>query len=179
MKRMKKAFGSPIFYLMVWSFSLLAIFSCLKCTRKIPELEIPPDAIVEVHQPERPATIVNDLKPQLKIPESNEGFTMTFEPVLFPFDDYDLQDTAIQYLSKISRQMENASVQLDGHASEEGSAEYNMALSERRAQAVAQYLQNAGISGVNVTAWGEERPTGQGLAFDRRSRRSFQTVGKA
>lgn len=48
--------------------------------------------------------------------------------------------------------------QVDGHASEEGATDYNLALGHRRARAVASYLQ--AFRGINTkeTSYGEERP---------------------
>ena len=51
-------------------------------------------------------------------------------------------------------------VRLEGHADERGSREYNLALGERRAKAVADYLAIQGVSRsrVEVVSYGEERP---------------------
>ena len=51
-------------------------------------------------------------------------------------------------------------VRLEGHADERGSREYNIALSERRAQTVQQYLsfKNVGSSQMETVAFGEEKP---------------------
>ena len=52
------------------------------------------------------------------------------------------------------------SVRLEGHADERGSREYNLALGERRAKAVADYLAIQGVSRsrIEVVSYGEERP---------------------
>lgn len=51
-------------------------------------------------------------------------------------------------------------VTIEGHADERGTPEYNIALGERRAKAVAQYLQNLGVSEsqINTVSYGEEKP---------------------
>ncbi len=53
-----------------------------------------------------------------------------------------------------------SSIRLEGHADERGSREYNMALGERRANAVADFLKLNGISGsdIETVSYGEERP---------------------
>ncbi|MBT5292738.1 MAG: peptidoglycan-associated lipoprotein Pal [Cellvibrionales bacterium] len=53
-----------------------------------------------------------------------------------------------------------SSVRLEGHADERGSREYNLALGERRAKAVADYLAIQGVSRsrIEVVSYGEERP---------------------
>ena len=53
-----------------------------------------------------------------------------------------------------------SSVTLDGHADERGTRDYNLALGERRAQAVAGVMANEGNGGseVRTVSYGEERP---------------------
>ncbi len=55
-------------------------------------------------------------------------------------------------------------VRLEGHTDERGTREYNMALGERRAQAVANYMSVNGISSyrVDTVSYGEERPAALG-----------------
>ncbi len=51
------------------------------------------------------------------------------------------------------------SVRLEGHADERGTREYNIALGERRAQAVRAYLVSRGVtSPIEVVSYGEESP---------------------
>ena len=49
---------------------------------------------------------------------------------------------------------------IEGHADERGTPEYNVALSERRAQAVTTYLENMGVTSaqLSVVSYGEEKP---------------------
>jgi len=58
----------------------------------------------------------------------------------------------------------NVSVTLEGHADERGTREYNMALGERRANAVQRLLtlQGAAASQVRTISYGEERPAALG-----------------
>jgi peptidoglycan-associated lipoprotein len=51
-------------------------------------------------------------------------------------------------------------VTIEGHCDERGTPEYNIALGERRAKAVVQYLQNLGVSGAQLStvSYGEEKP---------------------
>ena len=51
-------------------------------------------------------------------------------------------------------------IRLEGHADERGTREYNIALGERRAKAVADYLSTSGVSVglVETVSYGEERP---------------------
>jgi peptidoglycan-associated lipoprotein len=51
-------------------------------------------------------------------------------------------------------------VLIEGHADERGTPEYNIALGERRAQAVSKYLQSLGVSEgqISLVSYGEEKP---------------------
>ncbi len=56
------------------------------------------------------------------------------------------------------------SIRLEGHADERGSREYNMALGERRANAVRDFLVLQGVDGslIETISYGEERPAAMG-----------------
>lgn len=58
----------------------------------------------------------------------------------------------------------NATVRLEGHTDERGSREYNLALGERRALSIRQFLmlQGASMNQIQVTSFGEERPAVDG-----------------
>ncbi len=85
----------------------------------------------------------------------------------FEFDRSDLSAEAREALVyHANRLMENPSLRyrLEGHADERGTREYNLALGERRAQAVERYLQVQGVSAgqLEVISYGEERPVDPG-----------------
>ena len=58
------------------------------------------------------------------------------------------------------RKNKNLNVTVEGHADERGTREYNLALGERRANAVKDYLMTYGISGkrISVISYGKEKP---------------------
>jgi len=83
--------------------------------------------------------------------------------IQFEFNSSVLKTSAYSTLDKLSSGLKaNSSsiVQLDGHASAEGTDEYNMSLSRDRANSVKTYLVNAGIAAgrIATTAYGESRP---------------------
>ncbi|WOT06497.1 peptidoglycan-associated lipoprotein Pal [Shewanella youngdeokensis] len=70
----------------------------------------------------------------------------------------------------------NVRVMIEGHADERGTPEYNIALGERRAKAVAKYLQGMGVqpSQMGIVSYGEEKPmdlsrTDDGFSKNRRA----------
>jgi len=80
------------------------------------------------------------------------------------------------------RKNKNISVAIEGHADERGTREYNLALGERRANAVKDYLMTYGISGnrLSVISYGKERPVDSGsspLAWSK-NRRSVTVKAK-
>ena len=62
------------------------------------------------------------------------------------------------------RKNKNLNVTVEGHADERGTREFNLALGERRANAVKDYLMTYGISGnrLSVISYGKERPVDSG-----------------
>lgn len=83
--------------------------------------------------------------------------------IFFGYDRYDLTPEARQTLEKQAtwlNQYPNLSVTVEGHADERGTREYNLALGERRANAVKNYLVALGVSPtrVNTISYGKERP---------------------
>jgi peptidoglycan-associated lipoprotein len=87
----------------------------------------------------------------------------TFEDVHFDFDRYTLRPDATRILDEaISALREDATlrVNIEGHTCNIGTAEYNLALGDRRANAVRDYLVSRGVTANRLTtvSYGEERP---------------------
>ena len=86
-----------------------------------------------------------------------------FEDVHFDFDRYSLRPEATRALDEAIKSLqENAQLrlELEGHTCNIGTAEYNLALGERRAIAVRDYLTSRGIGAdrLRTVSYGEERP---------------------
>jgi len=87
--------------------------------------------------------------------------------IYFEFDRSNLTSKSIQTLkSALNALIENSSINISlaGHADERGTREYNLALGQRRAEAVSDYLVLNGIdkSRITVMSYGEERPAAFG-----------------
>ncbi|HOX26492.1 MAG TPA: peptidoglycan-associated lipoprotein Pal [Candidatus Krumholzibacteria bacterium] len=85
------------------------------------------------------------------------------EDVFFAYDKYDLDDVAMATLAQNARifnEHPDVAVLIEGHCDERGTVEYNLALGEKRAKAVRDYLVSLGMgsSRVRVTSYGESRP---------------------
>ena len=98
--------------------------------------------------------------------------------VLFDFDEYVIKPDFTADLDAAADLLlanPDVTVRIDGHTDSVGSEEYNMGLSERRAEAVATYLEEVGVARDRMTvAWfGESQPiatndTAEGRAQNRR-----------
>jgi OmpA-OmpF porin, OOP family len=98
--------------------------------------------------------------------------------VLFDFDEATIKPDFTNELDAAAELLlanPDVTVRIDGHTDSIGTEEYNMGLSERRAEAVAAYLEAAGVSRDRMTvAWfGESQPvasndTAEGRAQNRR-----------
>ncbi|NQZ33660.1 MAG: OmpA family protein [Oceanospirillaceae bacterium] len=87
----------------------------------------------------------------------------------FEFDQSVIRSEALNDLSlhaQFLSQNSNAAVRLEGHADEQGTREYNIALGERRAQAIEQFFVGRGVNGsqIDTISYGEEKPDFSGLA---------------
>jgi peptidoglycan-associated lipoprotein len=83
--------------------------------------------------------------------------------VFFAYDQADISSEGQQILQRQAqwlRRYPNVSVTIEGHCDERGTREYNLALGERRAQAVKNVLVALGIPAARVStiSYGKERP---------------------
>ena len=97
--------------------------------------------------------------------ETIESLTKSgvLKPVFFALDSVVLSEEARGILQKNADWLKNrgtAKVMVEGHADSRGTNEYNLALSDRRAAAVREYVVSLGIAADRVTsvAKGEEQP---------------------
>ncbi len=87
--------------------------------------------------------------------------------VFFDYDQYDLRAAALGTVEKQARWLKeygNLNVLIEGHCDERGTREYNLALGEKRAMAVRNYLVALGVSPerIETISYGKERPTALG-----------------
>jgi outer membrane protein OmpA-like peptidoglycan-associated protein len=108
---------------------------------------------------------------------------ITFEDVYFDFDRYTLTDAAQRILAQAVEAMRadpTLRVRIEGHTCSIGTAEYNLALGDRRARSVQQYLVSNGIAADRLTtvSFGEEQPKHDNSREETRrlNRRAAMTV---
>lgn len=92
--------------------------------------------------------------------------------VHFGFDRYDVDADARRILQAQANWLKsnNRSIMVEGHCDERGTREYNIALGDRRANAVKNYLVAMGVSAnrIRTVSYGKERPMGMDHAKNRR-----------
>ncbi|SEM29770.1 OmpA-OmpF porin, OOP family [bacterium A37T11] len=175
------------FYLMnMYKFrsllALMVLFGVFLQACKSKKLAIQPSAEVEtVKEEPKPAPAPPPPAPVEKKEEPApmaEKPNYQFKNILFEFDSGVLKTDSYTILDQITRELKkdlSVSIEIDGHASLEGSAEHNMSLSVDRANSVKLYLVNAGIDPANLTTkgFGATKPvssndTEAGRALNRR-----------
>jgi peptidoglycan-associated lipoprotein len=158
--------------LLSYGLSLLAVAFLISCGN--PANPPPPKWTVEnpdasTGQPSAAA------KPAPPKPEANKDSSLEalrrgeaagsgpLKDVNFNFDSADLSETARATLKANAEWLKSnpsARVQIEGHCDERGTAEYNMALGAKRAQASMDYLSTLGVTAnrLSTISYGEEIP---------------------
>ena len=93
----------------------------------------------------------------------DELFLKEVRDAYFDYDSAAIRPDAREALQKTADFLKgypNVHVTIEGHCDERGSTEYNLALGQRRANAVKEYLVSLGIPAdhLNTTSWGKEKP---------------------
>lgn len=94
---------------------------------------------------------------------SAEGKEGMFADIMFDYDKYDVKENFKSELKTVAVWMTNNSsaiVSVEGNCDERGTNEYNLALGDRRAKAVKDYLVSMGVpsSRIETISYGEEKP---------------------
>jgi len=95
---------------------------------------------------------------------AKDGSDFSLSHIFFDFDQYSVREDAVPILEANAKALQttfkDSEVLIEGHCDERGTAEYNLVLGERRAQAVKNYLADLGVSfsRINIVSYGKERP---------------------
>lgn len=170
------------FLLLAMAFLLSACLPCTDESMDEPEVPVEPEPPVVIpSEPEEPK------EPVVPQPPTKSGYFETTQdeegnPIIevlgedgrpvshvfnFEFDEADLASGDFSALSRHAEALvanRDRSAIIEGHCDERGTREYNLALGERRAQAVADFLMSAGVrsSQLTVVSFGEEVPIDAG-----------------
>lgn len=95
-----------------------------------------------------------------------EGIKITFrEGIQFALNSAELSESSksnLEDLAETLKKYDDTNILIEGHTDITGTREYNMRLSEKRAESVADYLKGLGVAGKRVTTagYGPEQPVG-------------------
>ncbi|GFE60748.1 peptidoglycan-associated lipoprotein Pal [Geobacter sp. AOG2] len=143
-------------------------------------------AVVLAPQKEQAALPVHPSTSVQEVPKNTSASQLqsALDKIYFDFDSSKLSDAARATLAKnasVLMKATAAKIRVEGNCDEHGSAEYNLALGERRAQTAKKYLETLGISEgrLSTVSYGKERPVDQGhdeTAWKKNRRDEFVVV---
>lgn len=118
-----------------------------------------------------------------------QAIASNVQDAFFDYDKTDIRSDAGAILTRNAAALKsvlsdfpNASIVIEGHCDERGSAEYNLGLGDRRSSAAKEFLQGLGISAdrLKTISYGKERPqcTGQDEACWQKNRRVHFAPGQ-
>jgi outer membrane protein OmpA-like peptidoglycan-associated protein len=114
-------------------------------------------ALIGRHMDRQAEEMRQDVK-NAKIERIGEGIKITFDSgILFETNSSNLQSVAranIESLAKVLKKYPDTNILIEGDTDNTGTEEYNQKLSERRAQAVADYQKNLGVDGSRISTVG-------------------------
>lgn len=147
------------------SVLVMLLFVGMGCSKKATKVTIP---VAEAPVPETKAPKIEDkakVDESLLQPEEKAAALpkLNLRDVNFDYDKSNLRGDAITILAEHARLLKenpNVKILIEGHCDERGTIEYNLALGERRASAVKNYLKDYGITAdrLSTISYGKERP---------------------
>ncbi len=107
--------------------------------------------------------VIEEIPEEVVIPEEPERPPFEMVRIFFDFDKSDIRADAAETLQRNADMLAlypAVNITIEGHCCEIGTAEYNLALGERRAKAAYDYLVMLGVDPMRLAtvSYGEERP---------------------
>jgi peptidoglycan-associated lipoprotein len=178
--------------------TLALVGGCAKKKPPVPRVTLPPDApsAADTTRPPAPPTPVTEARPVPPEPVAEDPIASRdigdinknspFQPVFFALDSSDVDGPAQQALNanaEIMKKYPSWVITIEGHADERGTAEYNLALGERRAMSARTYLVSLGLSTdrLRTVSYGKEFPFDPGhdeAAWAKNRRAQFVLTSK-
>jgi peptidoglycan-associated lipoprotein len=172
--------------------------ACAKKTPPVARPTPPPPAAADdpSNRPPSPPTPVSEPRPVPPEPVPTDDISgrdiesinknSPFQPVFFALDSSDIDSAGQQALNanaEILKKYATWVITIEGHADERGTAEYNLALGERRAMSARTYLVSLGVSGerLRTVSYGKEFPFDPGhteAAWAKNRRAQFVLTSK-
>jgi len=117
----------------------------------------------EMKQAPAPPAPMEEAKKEAAPPTMPAPIDLTSLRIWFAFDDYNLSTQSKENLEKVANWLSKTpatKIQIQGNTCDIGTAEYNLALGERRASSAKKYLEGLGVSPnrLSTISYGLERP---------------------
>jgi peptidoglycan-associated lipoprotein len=133
----------------------------------------PPAPKEEMKAAPAPMAPKEEAKKEAAVPAEKPSIDLT--RIWFAFDDYNISNHSKENLEKVANWMSKtpaARIQIQGNTCNIGTAEYNLALGERRASSAKKYLQNLGVSAdrLSTISYGLEKPLAPNTNEENRSK---------
>ena len=180
---------------------ILLVAGVAACAKKVPPVAkptTPPPANTsgDANRPPAPPTPVNEPQPVPIDPAGADALSSSdldainknspFQPLFFGLDQSEVSVEGQQVLNanaEIMKRYPTWVITIEGHADERGTAEYNLALGERRALSARNYLMSLGIPAdrLRTVSYGKEFPFDPGQteeAFSKNRRAHFVVTSK-
>jgi peptidoglycan-associated lipoprotein len=169
--KMSKKVWLSISFVMILS----VMFFTVSCAKKVVQNE--PEPMTQSEVSKAPGKSAMEAEQAKRLQEDRlraeaaareaAGAAFVHENILFSFDSSVLSDQAQQILNSKANYLRANSgimVMVEGHCDNRGTEAYNIALGEKRAESVKNFLVDLGISAnrLNTISYGEERPIAMG-----------------
>jgi peptidoglycan-associated lipoprotein len=155
-------------------FVLLVVLSVAACHKRQPPVARPtppaPPPPSETRTPDPPAPMREPIPPEPLASDSVAGRSLDdlnrdspLQPVFFEYDSSEVSDAGrkvLQANAGVLKKYASWVITIEGHCDERGTAEYNLALGERRAVAARTYLISLGVDAgrMRTVSYGSEFP---------------------
>lgn len=146
----------------------LSVAACSKTKKDQPEIDnsLPPEENAAIGTDE----VNGENIPGVNAAAQEQLVAQAGDRVFFSFDSATLDSDAQAILAKQAQWLSsnNSSITVEGHCDERGTREYNLALGEKRAQAVKNFLVSQGVAAgrINTISYGKEFPEFLGSSED-------------
>lgn len=160
--------GHPVKLKFLASLLFVALLSA--CTSTPLDTPQATDATVQPVKPDAPTPPPQPesaVKPVVLHPLDDPKSALANRSIFFDYDSYEIQPagrTVVEEHSKYLRAHASAQIRLEGHADERGGREYNLALGQKRADAVRRAMQLLGVpeKQLESVSFGKEKPVALG-----------------
>ncbi len=177
-------YTSRLKYLSLLGAILILVIGCSKKPAPIADKEPEPPKMEATKEPTSTPTPSGPSEEELRRQRIQARIAETFKPIYFNYDQSALSPESkktLEAIGQLMKEVKEITSRVEGHADERGTNEYNLALGERRAKAVQDYLSSYGVEATRLStiSYGEEKPASDAhddAAWGKNRRAEFTTT---